>query len=193
MIRTYNISTNQFNYDEEDYIHILQFDLLKNQNHDDFETYIAEHLSQYDSIGGVLSMTTKFQSLITDLETLSFIKISAYLPKYIDQLNRQELSFTEAMLTLTEAELKWGQESDIRQTIKRAKFPKLKSIRDFDFDFQPSINRQGVLAFQRLSLHESAGKSNFYRLSRGRHDLFSNQCWCSGLPARYANAVYYLS
>ncbi|MCH5463521.1 ATP-binding protein [Lactobacillus sp. LC28-10] len=96
-------------------------------------------------------MTTKFQSLITDLEALGLTKISAYLPEYIDQLNRQELSFTEAMLTLTEAELKWRQESDIRQTIERARFPKLKSIRDFDFDFQPSINRQEVLAFQDLA------------------------------------------
>lgn len=67
-------------------------------------------------------MTTKFQSLITDLEALGLTKISTYLPEYIDQLNRQELSFTEAMLTLIEAELKWRQESDIRQTIERARF-----------------------------------------------------------------------
>lgn len=53
LIRTHNISTNQFNYDAEDRIRILQSDLLKGQNRDDIETYIAEHLSQYDSIGGV--------------------------------------------------------------------------------------------------------------------------------------------
>ncbi len=76
------------------------------------------------------------------------------------------------MLTLTEAELKWRQESDIRQTIERARFPKLKLIRDFD-DFQPSINRQEVLAFQDLAFMDQQEESDFYRQSRGRQDPLS--------------------
>lgn len=97
---------------------------------------------------------TKFQELLTNLDTLGLGKMHAYLPDYIDQINQQQLSFTDAMLNLTEAELRWQDEQEVQRIIHRAHFPQEKTMKAFDFDFQPNINKQEVLGFQDLAFME---------------------------------------
>lgn len=97
---------------------------------------------------------TKFQELLTNLDTLGLGKMHAYLPDYIDQINTQQLSFTDAMLNLTEAELQWQEDQQTQRIIRRARFPQEKTLKAFDFDFQPSINKQEVLGFQDLAFME---------------------------------------
>ena len=48
-----------------------------------------------------------FQELLNNLETLNLQKMKAYLPNYIDQINSEQLSFTQALLRLTELEMDW--------------------------------------------------------------------------------------
>lgn len=99
-------------------------------------------------------MTSKFQELLTNLESLGLTKMAAYLPEYIDQINQQQLPFTEAMLALTNAEMDWNQEQQVARVVKRARFPQAKTLKGFDFKFQPSINQQEVIGFQDLAFLE---------------------------------------
>lgn len=99
-------------------------------------------------------MTSKFQELLSNLQTLGLTKINAYLPEYIDQINSQQTSFTEAMLNLTNKELAWREDRQVERVIERARFPQEKTLKGFDFDFQPSINRQEVTGFQDLAFLE---------------------------------------
>ncbi|MFS8163068.1 ATP-binding protein [Lacticaseibacillus rhamnosus] len=78
----------------------------------------------------------------------------AYLPEYVDQINQQQLSFTEAMLTLTSTELEWNQEQSIERIVKRHTFRRKKTLKGFDFDFQPSINQEEVVGFSRFGVLE---------------------------------------
>ncbi|PTM23637.1 IS21 family transposase [Lactobacillus sp. PFC-70] len=50
LIRSHNITTNQFNYEEQDRIRILGSDLLKGQSEQDIQAYISEHLHEYDQV-----------------------------------------------------------------------------------------------------------------------------------------------
>ncbi|WP_304053729.1 IS21 family transposase [Levilactobacillus namurensis] len=50
LIRLHNITTNQFNYEEQDHIRILGSDLLKGQSEQDIQAYISEHLHEYDQV-----------------------------------------------------------------------------------------------------------------------------------------------
>ncbi|WP_344705303.1 IS21-like element helper ATPase IstB, partial [Secundilactobacillus similis] len=99
-------------------------------------------------------MTSKFQELLTNLEVLHLDKMHAYLSEYIDQINAQQLSFTDAMLSLTTAELNWQSDQEIERIVRRARFPQQKTLKAFDFDFQPNINKQEVLGFQDLAFME---------------------------------------
>lgn len=50
LIRSHNITTNQFNYENHDRVRILGSDLLKGQSEQDIQAYIEEHLTEYDQV-----------------------------------------------------------------------------------------------------------------------------------------------
>ncbi|BDZ30494.1 IS21-like element helper ATPase IstB [Lactiplantibacillus sp. WILCCON 0030] len=97
---------------------------------------------------------TKFQELLTNLDALGMNKMHAYLPDYLDDINAQQLTFTDAMLKLTDIELSWQSELQIKRIVERAHFPQEKTLKSFDFDFQPNLNRQEVKEFQSLAFIE---------------------------------------
>ncbi|WP_125689344.1 IS21-like element helper ATPase IstB [Levilactobacillus fujinensis] len=99
-------------------------------------------------------MNSKFQELMTNLDTLGLAKMHAYLPDFLDQINEQELSFTEAMLKLTNVELEWQEQRQVQRIVERARFPQNKYLRTFDFSFQPSINQQKIKSFSDLAFLE---------------------------------------
>ncbi len=76
------------------------------------------------------------------------------MPNYIDIVNEQEIPFTEALLKLTEQELVFQEEQKVERVIKRARFPKRTTLDEFDFDFQPSINKKEILDLKSLSFLE---------------------------------------
>lgn len=96
-------------------------------------------------------MTTRFQELLNNMDELGLDKMRAYLPDYVDEINAKQLTFTDAMLKLTEIELDWQAQIQIKRIIERARFPQEKTLRTFDFDFQPSLNRQEIMSFQDLA------------------------------------------
>lgn len=99
-------------------------------------------------------MNSKFQELMTNLDTLGLTKMHAYLPEFIDQISDRELSFTEAMLKLTNVELDWQEQRQVQRIVERARFPQEKSLKAFDFSFQPSINAQKIKSFSDLAFME---------------------------------------
>lgn len=99
-------------------------------------------------------MTSNFQAVLNNLDELGLSKMNAYLPEYIDQINSQQLSFTEALLDLTERELTWRESRQIGRVIERARFPQEKTLKEFDFAFQPSINPQEIKGFKDLAFLE---------------------------------------
>lgn len=76
------------------------------------------------------------------------------MPNYIDIVNEQEIPFTEALLKLTEQELVFQEEQKVERVIKRARSPKRTTLDEFDFDFQPSINKKEILDLKSLSFLE---------------------------------------
>lgn len=50
LIRAHDITTQQFNYNEDDQINILGSDLLKGRSETDIKAYIAAHMSAYDEV-----------------------------------------------------------------------------------------------------------------------------------------------
>ena len=68
-----------------------------------------------------------------------------YLDYYIDEVNRGNRSFTEALDELVEIERKHNQTRREQANVKTANFPFIKTVEDFDFDFQPDINKKEIL------------------------------------------------
>lgn len=77
-----------------------------------------------------------------------------YIPNYIEAANREELSLTTSLLELTNQELAFQKNQTVERVIQRARFPKRSSLEDFDFDFQPSLNKKEILDLKHMGFME---------------------------------------
>ena len=99
-----------------------------------------------------------YNKLLNNLEILKLDKIKDYYPNYVDAAAKNNKTITEALLELTNKEIEYRNERSSQIQITVSAFPYKKEIEDFDFDYQPSINKQEILELNNLgflSRHEN--------------------------------------
>lgn len=94
---------------------------------------------------------SNYQQLILNFERLGLNRIKEYFPNYLEAINSQSIPFTEALLELTKQELAYKESKKIERAIIKARFPMVKRMEDFEFGFQPSLNKTQLLDLQHLS------------------------------------------
>lgn len=95
-------------------------------------------------------MSSNYNQLISNLEYLKLKHMLLHLDETIDFASRNTLSFVDAFLRLSNHEIDFKEANMIKSMVKVANFPHLKELKDFEFDFQPSVNRQEMLDFESL-------------------------------------------
>jgi len=85
-----------------------------------------------------------YQTLIHNLEYLKLNSLAEELPSVMDQVNRHELNTLEALHLLMQKQVEQRKISSVRNAIKTAGFPHLKELKDFDFAFQPTVNKSQI-------------------------------------------------
>ena len=88
--------------------------------------------------------------LVNKLNSLSLDGFVQLLPKIIERLNNNEITFFEALNELTDNQIMVKKEKVYKAGIKVSHFPFIKTLNDFDFSFQPSINRAQIYDFSSL-------------------------------------------
>lgn len=88
-----------------------------------------------------------YTKLLDGLSDLGIHKMQEHLDFYIKAVNAGEKSFSEALEELIEIEKANNQLRAINACVKTANFPFLKTMDDFDFSFQPGINRKQLQEF----------------------------------------------
>jgi DNA replication protein DnaC len=96
-----------------------------------------------------------YQKLCENLKELKLTQISLRLEEYITKVNEDKISIVDALYELTEKELEIKNFNATNAMVKVAGFPHLKEMKDFDFEFQPKINKQQFLDFESLRFLES--------------------------------------
>lgn len=86
-----------------------------------------------------------YEQLVNNLEQLNLCKVRENINVYIDLINEGKKSVTEALYELTELELKQKEDMAIKGIVKVAHFPYLKELNEYDFSYQPSINKKQIL------------------------------------------------
>ena len=97
-----------------------------------------------------------YQKLITGLDELGIHKMQDYLDTYIELVNTGERSFTQALEELVEIEKRSNKERREAANIKVANFPFIKTLDDYEFDFQPHVNKKELLELNTLGFVENA-------------------------------------
>lgn len=98
---------------------------------------------------------SKYQKLQQNLEKLKLNQIKYQIDEYIDRINDNKISVIDALYELTEKEIEIKDFNATNSMIKVAGFPYLKELEDFDFDFQPKVNKQQFLDFTSLRFLEN--------------------------------------
>ena len=91
-----------------------------------------------------------YTDLIDNLEVLKLDKMKAMLPEYLDEMKDKNISFTEMMYDLTKEEIKYQTERAAKVNITVSAFPFEKTLNDFDFSYQPSVDKNEMLDLETL-------------------------------------------
>lgn len=99
---------------------------------------------------------TNYQQLLKNLEYLKLKQMITHLDEVVDFSVHNQLPFIDTLIKLTNYEIDLREQNMIHAMVKVGAFPNLKEIKDFDFDFQPTINPQQIHDFTTLRFIESS-------------------------------------
>ena len=103
-----------------------------------------------------------YQQLLNNLEELKLQKMYSYLPNYLDSIVKSDISLVDALSHLTEKELEFRNERASKVQVSVSGFPFIKTLQDFDFDYQPSVSKTQMQDFSTLRFMSKAENLLFY-------------------------------
>ena len=96
----------------------------------------------------------KFKDVVDNLNILKLDKMANCLSEYVDKVNSENIAFLDALFQLTKLEIANKAERSSQFNIRIAHFPYYRTFDDFDFSFQPSVNKEQVLELASLRFIE---------------------------------------
>ncbi|WP_210133216.1 IS21-like element helper ATPase IstB, partial [Staphylococcus sp. GDH8C106P] len=96
-----------------------------------------------------------YRRLKENLEYLKMNQMINHLDDVIDFSIKNEMSFIDTLVKLSDYEIAVKEKNMIESMVKVVAFPFKKELSDFDFSFQPSINKQELLDFSNLRFIEN--------------------------------------
>ena len=90
---------------------------------------------------------TEHEQLRQNLEYLKLNEIINHLNETVDFVTRNNLSFEQGLIKLTNYEIDQKEAKLIKTMVKTGAFPHHKEIDEFDFEFQENINKAQIMDF----------------------------------------------
>lgn len=98
---------------------------------------------------------SNYNKLLNNLDILKLNKVKDNLDIYIDMINNKEKDIVESLYELTNLEIEFLEEKAIYGCVRTANFPYQKTLKDYDFSFQPTVNKEKILEFKNLRFIEN--------------------------------------
>ena len=105
---------------------------------------------------------SNYNKLLNNLEVLKLDKTRNYLHNYLETIASKDIPFVDALLDLTEKEIEFKNERASKIQVAVSAFPFEKGLSDFDFDYQPSINKKQIYDLATLRFLENKENILFY-------------------------------
>jgi DNA replication protein DnaC len=93
-------------------------------------------------VGGVIMAS--FEAVKNKYKSLRFNSIASSLDTLVKQAEGNEISYLQFAEILVDHELGIRDENRIRLNMKRAAFPMVKQLQEFDFSFQTTITKRQI-------------------------------------------------
>lgn len=95
-------------------------------------------------------MINNYNKLRNNLDSIGLLTFNQDLDYYIDKVNSGETNFIDALFRMSQKEIELRQERVNKSMIKTGHFPFIKTFDDYDFGFQPSVNKEEILDLKNL-------------------------------------------
>lgn len=99
-------------------------------------------------------MDNNFTRILNNFESLNLLEFRTNIERYISYVESGEKTMIDALYELTELEMDLRTKRAMNACVKVANFPFIKRLSDFDFSFQPSINKEQIMNFKYLQFLE---------------------------------------
>ena len=109
-----------------------------------------------------MKVTSTYERIISNLNFLKSKESLAVLDQTLEQVNKNNLTFVGGFLYFTQAQVEKKKQNLIQHSVKVAGFPSVKTLSEFDFDFQESINKQQIYDFNSLRFIDKKENIVFY-------------------------------
>lgn len=87
---------------------------------------------------------TTYLKLMNNLEDLKLLQIRQNMDRCLEDISQERKSVVEALYELSQLEIEAKRHRAINACVRTAGFPFIKTIQDFDFSYQPSINKKQI-------------------------------------------------
>lgn len=88
---------------------------------------------------------SSYTQLLNNLDKLEMPKMKELLPEYLDKAIANEKSTVDILNELAAAEITYREDRARQINLKISHFPFMKTIDDFDFQYQPSLNKGQIM------------------------------------------------
>jgi len=129
----------------------------------------------------------RIESNLVRLKLSRIYEILSSLAKTAEEQGKSYLTFLDELL---EEEVAAREQRRIETALKISGLPYIKSIDEFDFTFQPSLDKQKIMGLFDLSFIRQKGNVIFLGPPRCREDTSCRIPCLEGLPGRNEHVFY---
>lgn len=98
---------------------------------------------------------SNYNKPLNNIDSLNLYTFRANIDTFIDGVNGGKLDLVDGLYNLTEKEMDFRQERVNRSMIRTSHFPYIKTFDDYDFTYQPTLNKEEILDLKNLRFMES--------------------------------------
>lgn len=121
---------------------------------------------------------------------LGLSQMQLHFSEISDDITANRISITEGLLKLTNYQIDFKTQNTAISLVRAAAFPFIKELKDFDFEFQPSLNRQKILELSTLGFLEKRENIVFLGSSGvGKTHLATS---LGIISAQHKNSTYFI-
>lgn len=109
-----------------------------------------------------MSNTSAYNRIMENLQFLKSKESLDVIDETLDFVTKNNLSFIDGFQYFTEKQVEKKKANVIKHSVQMAGFPNPKNLSEFEFDYQPSINKEQIYDFNSLRFVEKKENIVFY-------------------------------
>ena len=103
-----------------------------------------------------------YAQLVNNLDELGFTDVEPYLSEYLTKISKEGTSVLDALIHISDREISLRNHRAAQIQVSVSHFPYIKTLDEFDYHFQPSVNKAEIKDLATLRFLEQKQNILFY-------------------------------